>query len=128
MLRDNPDFEADWSRPRFGRLEDLRKTALIAHIELGVVKSAEIACDQLKLAQIMTPSHIYAVAVEIPSHWRMRLYERNRYEKLEEFKWFLGQRFDLKITIFYAERSKIQALGFFGRKIRHPGGVVRSPL
>jgi hypothetical protein len=56
------------------------------------------------------------------------LYERNRYEKLEEFKWFLGQRFDLKITIFYAERSKIQALGFFGRKIRHPGGVVRSPL
>src|SRR6478752_9478346 len=38
-------------RPRFSRLEGLRKITLIMHIELGVVKSAEIPCNQLELPQ-----------------------------------------------------------------------------
>jgi hypothetical protein len=37
-------------RPRVGRLGHLQKIPLLPHIDLGVVKDAKIARDQVKLA------------------------------------------------------------------------------
>jgi hypothetical protein len=57
-------------------------------------------------------------AISVFDPW---LYKGNRYEKLEEFKWFLGQRANMKITIFYVERDR--AVACSAGKIGTPVGL-----